>query len=54
VNGKKRDELKVPKDADNQTLEELALASENARRFLEGNEPKRVVVVPGRLVNIVV
>jgi len=54
VNGKKRDELKVSKDADNQTLEELALESENARRFLEGNEPRRVVVVPGRLVNIVI
>jgi leucyl-tRNA synthetase len=54
VNGKKRDELQVPKDADNATLEQLALESERASRFLEGREPKRVIVVPGRLVNIVV
>jgi leucyl-tRNA synthetase len=54
VNGKKRDELEVPKDADQATLEELALASENAQRFTEGKEIKRVIVVPGRLVNIVV
>ncbi|MCZ6726495.1 MAG: leucine--tRNA ligase [Acidobacteria bacterium] len=54
VNGKKRDELSVPKDADRATLEQLALASEKAGRFLEGREPRRVIVVPGRLVNIVV
>ena len=54
VNGKKRAELQVPKDADAETLERLALESENARRFLEGRKPQRIVVVPGRLVNIVV
>ncbi|MCZ6507296.1 MAG: leucine--tRNA ligase [Acidobacteria bacterium] len=54
VNGKKRDELSVPKDTDRATLEQLALASEKATRFLEGKEPRRVIVVPGRLVNIVV
>ena len=54
VNGKKRDELLLPKDADRATLEQRALESENARRFMEGREPKRVIVVPGRLVNIVV
>jgi leucyl-tRNA synthetase len=54
VNGKKRDELEVPKEADNETLEKLALESENAQRFTEGKEIKRVIVVPGRLVNIVV
>jgi leucyl-tRNA synthetase len=53
VNGKKRDELRVAKDTDKATLEKLALASENAQRFLEGREPKKVIVVPGRLVNIV-
>jgi leucyl-tRNA synthetase len=54
VNGKKRDELQVPKDTDEAALKDLALASENARRFIGDMEPKRIIVVPGRLVNIVV
>ncbi len=53
VNGKKRDEIAVPADAGREQIEELALASENARRFLDGREPKKVIVVPGRLVNLV-
>ena len=54
VNGKKRDELHVARDTDMDELKRLALASENAQRFIDGNEPKKVIVVPGRLVNIVV
>ncbi len=54
INGKKRDELMVPKDADNGMLERLALASDKIRKHLGGDEPKRVIVVPGRLVNIVI
>ncbi len=54
VNGKKRDELLVARDTEKEKLERLALASENAQRFMDGKEPKRVIVVPGRLVNIVV
>ena len=54
VNGKKRDELEAPADAPKDELERLALASENAQRFIEGREPRKVIVVPGRLVNIVV
>jgi leucyl-tRNA synthetase len=54
VNGKKRDELQVPPDTERAALEELALESENAQRFLDGKKPKKVIVVPGRLVNIVV
>jgi leucyl-tRNA synthetase len=54
VNGKKRDELQVERDETNDELERLALASENAQRFMDGKEPKKVIVVPGRLVNIVV
>jgi leucyl-tRNA synthetase len=54
INGKKRDELQVPRDADRESLERLALASERAQLYLEGKTPKRVIVVPGRLVNIVV
>ena len=54
VNGKKRDELHVSRDTDRDELERLALASENAQKFIAGKEPKKVIVVPGRLVNIVV
>ena len=54
VMGKKRDVLQVPAGADRATLEELALASEKARRFMDGKAPRKVIVVPGRLVNIVV
>ncbi len=54
VNGKKRDELLVGKDTDNAILERLALNSEKVRKHLDGKDPKRVIVVPGRLVNIVV
>ncbi|MEM9596200.1 MAG: leucine--tRNA ligase [Acidobacteriota bacterium] len=54
VNGKLRDRIDVPKDISKDDLETLALGSENAKRFLEGKEPRKVIVVPGRLVNIVV
>ncbi len=54
VNGKKRDELAVPKDAGQDEVRRLALEARNASRFLEGREPTKVIVVPGRLVNIVV
>jgi len=54
VNGKKRDELQVARDTAKDELERLALASENAQKFIDGKEPKKVIVVPGRLVNIVV
>jgi leucyl-tRNA synthetase len=54
VNGKKRDQLEVSRDATNEELERLALESENAQKFIGGSEPKKVIVVPGRLVNIVV
>jgi leucyl-tRNA synthetase len=53
VNGKKRDELRVPKDATRDQIEALALASERVQSHLGGREPKKVIVVPGRLVNIV-
>jgi leucyl-tRNA synthetase len=40
--------------ADKAAIEAAALASEAAQKYLEGKPPKKVVVVPGRLVNIVV
>ncbi len=54
VNGKKRDELQVEHGTEKTEIERLALASENTRRHMDGKEPKKVIVVPGRLVNIVV
>ena len=53
VNGKRRDEIEVPADADEETIRRAALASPGVARQLEGREPKRVIIVPGRLVNIV-
>jgi leucyl-tRNA synthetase len=53
VNGKKRDEVQVPAEADRETIEAAALALEKVQRHLEGREPRKVVVVPGRLVNVV-
>ena len=53
VNGKHRGNLRVPAAADKAAIEAAALASEAAQRFMEGRPAKKVVVVPGRLVNIV-
>ena len=53
VKGKVRGSLQVPADADKATLEELALASDVAKKWLEGQLPRRVIVVPGKLVNLV-
>jgi leucyl-tRNA synthetase len=54
VNGKKRDDVVVPADADEAAVRAAALASERVRALLEGKTPKKVIVVPGRLVNVVV
>ncbi|MGZ8348857.1 MAG: leucine--tRNA ligase [Allosphingosinicella sp.] len=53
VNGKLRDTLTAPKGAPRETLEEMALASEKVVRILEGKPPRKVIVVPDRLVNLV-
>ena len=53
VNGKLRGNLRVAKDADKATLEQLALAHETVQKHLAGAAPKKIVVVPGRLINIV-
>jgi len=54
VNGKRRAEISVAKDADEATVRAIALADENVRRHLEGKKPRKVILVPGRLVNVVV
>ena len=53
VNGKLRDRLTLPANASQQQIEAAALASENVQSFLSGKTVKKVIVVPGKLVNIV-
>jgi leucyl-tRNA synthetase len=53
IKGKVRGNLEVPADADKATLEKLALESDIAAKWLEGKAPSRVIVVPGKLVNLV-
>jgi leucyl-tRNA synthetase len=54
VNGKLRGSIRVPKAADRPQIEGIALANPNVQKFVAGQKVKKVVVVPGRLVNLVV
>jgi leucyl-tRNA synthetase len=54
VNGKLRGHLNVPASASREQIEAMALADPTVQKFLDGKTPKKIVVVPGRLVNIVV
>ncbi|MGE8489447.1 MAG: hypothetical protein ACN6OQ_13965, partial [Paraburkholderia nemoris] len=54
VNGKVRGALTVSKDATREAIEQLAATHEAVEKFSEGKAPKKIVVVPGRLVNVVV
>jgi leucyl-tRNA synthetase len=54
VNGKLRGSIKVAPSADKAAIEAAALANEDVIKFSEGKAPKKIIVVPGRLVNVVV
>ncbi len=54
VNGKLRGNLRVAKDADKATLEQMALAHEAVQKLLAGGTAKKIIVVPGRLINVVI
>ena len=54
VNGKLRGRVSVPADAGKDDIETLAIADENVQRFVDGKAIRKLIVVPGRLVNIVV
>ena len=54
VNGKLRGSITVAADASKEVMEQAALATEGAQKFMEGKPAKKIIVVPGRLVNIVV
>jgi len=54
INGKRRAEICVPKDMPASEVEKLVLADEDVIRFLGGVTPKKLIVVPGRIVNVVI
>ncbi len=54
VNGKRRSEISVSKDLPKDEVEAMALADEAVQKILDGGTPKKVIVVPGRIVNVVI
>ena len=54
VNGKKRGEISVPKDADEAIIKNMALNEAGVKKFIDGQELKKTIIVPGRIVNLVV
>lgn len=53
-NGKMRFKLELPKDFSKEQVQEAAMADERYAKYAEGKEPKKVIVVPGKIVNIVI
>jgi len=54
INGKRRAEITVPADMSKEEVEKLALAHDAVQKVLDGGAPKKLIVVPGRIVNVVV
>ena len=54
INGKRRAEISVPKDMPAAEVEKIALANEDVLKFLAGQPVKKLIVVPGRIINVVV
>ncbi|ABV91806.1 leucyl-tRNA synthetase [Dinoroseobacter shibae DFL 12 = DSM 16493] len=54
INGKRRSELAVPKDMPREEVEKLALADAAVLKALAGGAPRKLIVVPGRIVNVVI
>jgi leucyl-tRNA synthetase len=54
VNGKRRGEVTVPVDADRELVEREALSLDAVARMLDGKAPKKVIIVPNRIVNVVI
>lgn len=52
-NGKARFSIDFPAEADNATIEKTVLAHENSQKYIDGKTPKKVIIVPKRIVNIV-
>ncbi len=54
INGKRRAEISVPKDMAASEIEKIALADEDVVKFLAGQPVKKIIVVPGRIINVVI
>jgi leucyl-tRNA synthetase len=54
VNGKVREKINVPVGISEESARQMALEQESIKRILEGKQPKKVIFVPGRLINIVI
>ncbi|WP_417258728.1 class I tRNA ligase family protein, partial [Celeribacter sp.] len=54
INGKRRDEITVPADMPKEEIEKLVLANDAVLKALDGGQPKKLIVVPGRIVNVVI
>ncbi|WP_372603058.1 leucine--tRNA ligase [Actibacterium sp.] len=54
INGKRRSEISVPKDMPKEEVEKLALAHDAVVKALNGGAPKKLIVVPGRIINVVI
>lgn len=54
VNGKLRGELRIDVEASREEIESQALALEGVQKYLEGGTPKKVIIVPKRIVNVVI
>jgi leucyl-tRNA synthetase len=54
VNGKRRDELQMPRNASKQEMEAAAMKLDSVQRAIGGREVKKIIVVPQRIVNVVV
>jgi leucyl-tRNA synthetase len=54
VNGKRRDEIEINIDLAKDEIEKIVLERPSILRILDGNTPKKIIVVPGKIVNVVV
>ena len=54
INGKTRTQIEYPVDANKSDIEQSVLENEVVKKWLEGKTPKKVIVVPNRIVNVVV
>ena len=54
INGKRRSEIAVPRDMSREEVEKLALADQAVQKALGGRAPKKLIVVPGRIINVVI
>jgi len=54
VNGKARSQIEVDRDMQEEKIKSLVLADEKIAKWLGGKSPKKIIIVPGRVVNIVI